>query len=62
MKINIITENQIVTNPRIEYVINFIQNHPLCPQDFQFSINDISKSDITIAYSQDFIPSNIWIP
>jgi len=62
MKINIITENQIVTNPRIEYVINFIQNHPLCPQDFHFSINDISESDITIAYSQVYIPSNFWIP
>jgi len=50
MRINIQTSIEFKQNPRLEYVIQFIQLHPLCPNGVLLSLNNPTTDSISINY------------
>ena len=50
-------------HPRVEYVLDFLRNHPLCPEGLVFRKNeDLEKEDLAIYYGQDLEGSGFFIP
>jgi len=50
MRINIQTSIEYQQNPRLKYVIQFIQLHPLCPNGVLLSLNNPTTDSISINY------------
>ncbi len=47
--INIVCEQDMVIQ-RLQYTVDFINNHPLKPKDVKFSLNSIGEADMVIFY------------
>lgn len=53
MQINIHTPIEYQHHPRLEYVIQFIQLHPLCPNGVQLTLNKPTTNSISINYGKN---------